>query len=80
MSATADAQIEGRIMKMFITALVLATVVYAPVLSSSQPQRAILPLRPIGPDKTIMVIIGDTHWKIGTGPTAGESSGERGRE
>jgi hypothetical protein len=30
MSATADAQIEGRVMKMFITALVLATVVCAP--------------------------------------------------
>jgi hypothetical protein len=29
MSATADAQIEGRVMKMFITALVLA-IVYAP--------------------------------------------------
>jgi hypothetical protein len=30
MSATADAQIEGRVMKMFISALVLATVVCAP--------------------------------------------------
>jgi hypothetical protein len=27
-----------------------------------------------------MVIIGDTRWRIGTGPTAGETSCERSRE
>jgi hypothetical protein len=65
-------------MKMLITALVLATVVGTTAFIKPATARNTAPAtNQSGQNNN--VIIGDTPWRIGTGPTAGESLCERSR-